>query len=70
MKKQTFARNLWLSLLPSLIRLAVIPGVDTWLLRQVHRPNHVPAFRGSAKRSLLGQPLLDESPAHGRDGGV
>jgi hypothetical protein len=37
MQKQTFARKLWLALLPRLVSLAAIGGFDAWLLRHVHR---------------------------------
>ena len=37
MSEQTFARAILLSLLPSLVSLTVIPRLDAWLLRQVHR---------------------------------
>jgi hypothetical protein len=37
MKEQTFARRLWLSLLPRFVGLTWITGFDIWLLRQVHR---------------------------------
>jgi hypothetical protein len=38
---QTFAKKLWLRSLPRLICLTLIPGVDVWLLRQVHRTSNV-----------------------------
>ncbi|MEX3985295.1 hypothetical protein AB4Y45_40810 [Paraburkholderia sp. EG287A] len=37
MREQTFARKLWLWLLPGLVRLTSIEGLDARLLRQVHR---------------------------------
>jgi hypothetical protein len=39
MEKQTFAQQLWLALLPSLVSLTAIKGFDVWLLRQAHRTN-------------------------------
>jgi hypothetical protein len=39
MKRQTFAQELWLPLLPHLVCLTSIRGFDAWLLRQVHRPS-------------------------------
>jgi hypothetical protein len=70
MKEQTFARNLWLSILPSLVGLTVIPGADVWLLRQVHQTSPVPCLRGSARGNLLGQPLPGRMPEDDRERGV
>jgi len=34
---QTFGEKLWLSLLPRLVWMCVIPSFDVWLLRQLYR---------------------------------
>jgi hypothetical protein len=44
MKRQTFARELWLSLLASFACSTAIAGFDAWLLRQAHRTAWVPGF--------------------------
>jgi hypothetical protein len=44
MKRQTFARELWLSLLASFTCSTAIAGFDAWLLRLAHRTARVPGF--------------------------
>ena len=44
MKRQTFARELWLSLLASFTCSTAIAGFNAWLLRLAHRTAWVPEF--------------------------
>jgi hypothetical protein len=53
MTEQTFARRLWLSLLPRFVRLTRITGFDIWLLRQVHRSAGVPVRAHQRRGDLL-----------------
>jgi hypothetical protein len=52
MEKQTFAQLLWLLLPATLVGSTAIKGLDTWLLRQVHRVNVAPACH--RKRGIYG----------------
>jgi hypothetical protein len=68
MKTQTFARELWSSLLPRLVCLTSNRGFDVWLLHQVHRPNKALASSSSNKRVLRLLTLLRRSLASDGDG--